>query len=335
MRWITVLLMAAIFTMNPVDGFSKPTFSYKSAAAQSKSTSSSFGVGKPSSPPAAPASKQQFGIGKPSSPPPAVSAPPPPPKQQFGIGKPTAPPPVASTTPPAAAPKAPVDTTSRAAARSQSREAFAKFQQDQKKYEKPPTPVNYNKVRTNPTFAATENRFRVNGQFDRAAYRSAYDRDVRLITVIPRDRYVYIEHGSPNYGPWSPHVFWGLLGTSLIISDINAQWAYAHRNDDAYRLWREDALRQANNNAELRGQIAALDARIAQMQANNTPVVNTPALPEGITETVAFAPKVVLDDNPDDDNDGPSFWTILGWIVGAFVIGVFLLARRGAQLRCR
>ena len=297
-------------------GVSKPT-SNSSSSGVNKPPSSTFGVNKPITPAAAPP-PSTFGVNKPITP---ASTPP---SSAFGVSKPI--------TPAATSPSPKNDAVSTAAAKVQSKSAFASFQAEQnKQYAKPPTPVNLQQAKSNPTFTNVERNYQTNGRFDRQRYLSDYNTARSNITVINPTRYVYINAGPPNYGSWSAVTFWALLGTSMAISDANAAWAMQHRNDAAYQQWYANAQIQAQKDADLKAQLAALDAKVSMMQANNVKIT-APALPEGISQTVAIAPQAVLADNPDDD-DGLSFMTIiltlgtLGFCVLAF------LAWRGAQLR--
>ena len=54
------------------------------------------------------------------------------------------------------------------------------------------------------------------------------------------------------------------------ISASNAAWAAQHQNDAEYRAWRAEANERATQDANLKAQLAALDAKISTLQPNPT-----------------------------------------------------------------
>ena len=306
------VLLAALLVFAPISGY-----------AQAKPSGGGFGVSKPSSSsnssaPRPSSNSSGFGVSKPTSSP-AVA--PPQTKQSvspFGVSKPNTP----TTNTTNNTTRTPADTTSRAAARDQSKSAFSSFTTSQnKQYTRPPQPVNPAQARSNTTFSSVENRYRTNGRFDRLSYTTAYNRDITHITVIPASRYVYINAGPPNYGIWNALTFWALLGATMEISASNAAWAAQHQNDAEYRAWRAEANERATQDANLKAQLAALDAKISTLQPNQP----APKFPEGISETVAISPIAIAADNPDDDDDSSIWSGIVSVFETLCTIGFFLL----------
>ena len=59
---------------------------------------------------------------------------------------------------------------------------------------------------------------------------------------------------------------WAALN-ALGSSPSQAEYFYAHRNDPAYREWRQEADRAAAGDPEVAAKLAQLDRRMAQLEA--------------------------------------------------------------------
>lgn len=91
----------------------------------------------------------------------------------------------------------------------------------------------------------------------------------------------YVYNMSPSYGMWDTIFLYYMLSN---VSNAGA-FAHHHQNDPDYLAWREEADRQARENAELRAQLAAMDAAAAKV---NEPV-NPEYLPEGVDADITLA----------------------------------------------
>ncbi len=131
-----------------------------------------------------------------------------------------------------------------------------------------------NKYRDNPIYS----RARAG---DKRAYRKRYDR-----------------YYGPDYEP-PAHVFksapsYGLLDTIFLyslLSNIGNAGAFAHnhQNDHDYRKWRAEADKLAEQNADLRKQLTAMDAEAAKL--SGTPI-DPSYLPKGVDPDIALAANV-------------------------------------------
>jgi TRAP-type uncharacterized transport system substrate-binding protein len=96
---------------------------------------------------------------------------------------------------------------------------------------------------------------------------------------------VYVYYGAPSYGVWDALFLWSIL-------DLHHDWAYYHQDDPAYEAWRRDADSLAQDNADLRAKLAAMDGDVAAMKARQVPP-DPNYLPPGIKPDVALAAEVV------------------------------------------
>lgn len=92
----------------------------------------------------------------------------------------------------------------------------------------------------------------------------------------------YVFVGAPSYGLWDTTY----LYSNLLNAQLAAQMAHNYQNDADYRRWRRAADQAALENAELRAQLAAMDA--AKAQYAGTPI-NPGYLPEGVDPDIALA----------------------------------------------
>ena len=146
---------------------------------------------------------------------------------------------------------------------------------------------------------------------------------------------IYVINGRPAYGDYSGAFYGTLLGVAAVGAAIEinhdyALWAYSHQNDVGFQQWHQDMMAQAAaGNDELRQRVAALDAQVAQLKAQNATPMAAGALPEGVDPAVAVAPDTVLMATA-DEGMGWFTWLLIvfGVIGGAVVIAALMLAGR-------
>jgi len=128
----------------------------------------------------------------------------------------------------------------------------------------------------------------------RQSVEGAGSRPTPAAYYVERDRYyssvgwqppVYVHYGAPSYGIWDALFLWSIL-------DLHHDWAYYHRDDPAYEAWRRDADRLAQDNADLRAKLAAMDRDVAAMKEKQVPPEPN-YLPLGVKPDVALAAGVV------------------------------------------
>ena len=186
-------------------------------------------------------------------------------------------------------PRSVVDST---IAKGQSKTALAQFDADRQKYKAPPvggfqTPQ---AAQQSPVWRQYGARW---GSADDyyAARRAAQSRLPPQAAIYYTAPPVWVSAGPPSYGPFSSHFLGGvLLGMAGTLA--YDQWAYSHHTDPAYIQWHEDMERQAEDNAELRDKLNTLDARVADLQAQNAPV--TDKLPDDVDPSLVVAPETVM-----------------------------------------
>ena len=269
-----MLLATSIAAQSATSSYSKPA--YKSSYT------------KPIDPCAGPSSpckvKPSAGMGysKPQSEPaPSVATP------SSGYSKP---PSTASVTP-GTAPSAPVPATvmGTAASKSMSNDSLAKYQAERASAKAPPQQVDGASLRSDPSFAATRRQY---SSVD--DYMSQRTTHITVYRNSHPDVFIYTRYMYPNYGMYDSSFLMGLmLGYLGSSSTNNAAWLYSHQNDPWYPQWRADMQAQAESNAELKSKMAAMDAEIANLKAQNAKIA-TVALPEGVAGDVAIAPEAVI-----------------------------------------
>ena len=181
----------------------------------------------------------------------------------------------------AAAPKGPAATTGfdRSIAGQQGAASLTKMREQQAAFKAPPPKLE--------TPAATS-------AWAKQSLDAAGPRPAPVAYYAGRDQYygsvgwqppVYVHYGAPSYGIWDALFLWSIL-------DLHHDWAYYHRDDPAYEAWRRDADRLAQDNADLRAKLAAMDRDVAEMKEKQVPA-NPNYLPPGIKPDVALAAEVV------------------------------------------
>ena len=111
----------------------------------------------------------------------------------------------------------------------------------------------------------------------------------------------YIYSYGPHFGMWDAIFIWSLA--SAAANAQQADWFYHHQYDQGYIDWRRQAEIEAQQNADLRAQLATIDQHISTLEAQG--VARDPNyLPPGADPQVALAAEnVVSKDAHDADVD--------------------------------
>jgi hypothetical protein len=111
----------------------------------------------------------------------------------------------------------------------------------------------------------------------------------------------YIYGYGPHFGMWDAIFIWSLA--SAAGNAAQADWFYHHQYDPGYIDWRRQAEIEAQQNADMRAQLATIDQRISTLEAQG--VARDPNyLPPGADPQVALAAEnVVSKDAADADTD--------------------------------
>jgi hypothetical protein len=148
----------------------------------------------------------------------------------------------------------------------------------------------------------------------------------------------YIYGYGPHFGMWDAIFLWSLA--SAAGNAAQADWFYHHQYDQGYIDWRRQADIEAQQNADLRAQLATIDQRISTLESQK--VARDPNyLPPGADPQVALAAEnVVSHDAHDADVDvtaqpqpakhGSHLWIDLA--LAALAIGIvgYVMHRRAA-----
>lgn len=135
-------------------------------------------------------------------------------------------------------------------------------------------------------------KYRSNPVYSRA---SSYDRNTYYTR---RNRYyssyeppMYVYNMSPSYGLWDTIFLY-----SMLINMNNAsQFAHNHQNDADYLMWRREAEKQAQTNAELRAQLARLDAKTNALAGQ---AIDPSYLPKGVDADIALSQEALVSQKP-------------------------------------
>lgn len=186
---------------------------------------------------------------------------------------------------------APTDALARASQMSASRQAMDRYKQDVAERQRsgaPPAPQpDAAAVRSDPVYTQSRSRW---GNLD--SYYAERDRELTRLRAQPQVVVIHREYFRPSYGSYDP-TFLTMMLTHA--ADANYyRWAYAHQYDPAYQQFHADAMRAAQNDADLRDRLASLDAQVATLQAEKAVPQPAAQLPDGVSPAVALAPDAVV-----------------------------------------
>lgn len=220
-----------------------------------------------------------------------------------------------SNTKPATAPKASAGSAAKTATvdKAKSRAAYDTWQRDQRQYQKPASTVD------RATAAKyTPANYRYNPE--RRAYDSKNFYSSRNYTPP-----VVIHQMAPSYGVFDN------LAMFYMLSHINqpnyAAMAYANRDSEDMKKWRADAEAAAKDNAELKAQLVALDAKVSEMKADpNAPKVAPGYVPKEMGDLAIS--DAVLKQAPKEKKEESHwlFWTLM--LTGVVGVGGYLMFGR-------
>lgn len=114
-----------------------------------------------------------------------------------------------------------------------------------------------------------------------------------------------------NFGVWDGLFLWALL------SNLNrpgaGDWFHNNQNDPGYQQWRQEAERQAQDNAELRGKLDELDRQLADRDKEpRTPGTLPADVPPEVAEAQPTRTPGIGDAADEDGGGGPGVWLFLG-----------------------
>ncbi len=157
-----------------------------------------------------------------------------------------------------------------------SAQAFNAYQEERSKFQTPPkaapesrAPSAQAKVvsKPSPAFASTK-------VYSRVSYDDVYER--RRTWYRGWQPPVVVYQSSPTFGSWdSTFLWWTLYHDSA--------FGYHHYSDPGYQAWRAEADRLAEQNADLRAQLAVHDAKIAALRTQAV-ATNVAYMPSEVTE---------------------------------------------------
>ena len=248
------------------------------------------------------ASTGSNGYAKPSSPTTQPATPPATPHtNQQGYTKPNTP------SQPTTSPSTGHTTLGAASTKSMSQDSLKAYQAERATATKPPQAVNTADAKNNPA---------------RSTYQNTDQYMNKRTTIINNYNNTHPGWSSmgygmyPNYGMWSNSFLTGMVmgyvGTSLLS---NAMWMYSHSHEPWYPSYRADLEAQAANNAELRAKLAAMDAEVIKLKAQNAQPQPVNTLPNGVDPALAIAPETMM---AADADSGMSWW----WAIAFFGIGL-------------
>ena len=161
-----------------------------------------------------------------------------------------------------------------------------------------------------------------------------------------RTRTFYSGYGwaPPAYGyAFYPHYgLWNTVAILFMLDHIQdqqyAMMYYSHRNDDDMRMWRQQAEREAQNNAELKMKLAAMDQRVRAMEQQGIqvdpgyvpPEMKEVALSEDALKGIdqQAVPAQNNQPAPAPKHGFPWLWVLLGVAVVGGVVVYFVFIRK-------
>jgi len=124
--------------------------------------------------------------------------------------------------------------------------------------------------------------------YDRSTY---YSRRNQYYGSYQPPMYVY--NSSPSYGMWDTIFLYSML--SSMNNNNASRFAYNHQNDADYQQWRREADRLSQDNAELRAQLAQIDAGSSTYKGQ---AINPDYIPDGIDADIAMSQEVLASQKP-------------------------------------
>jgi len=175
------------------------------------------------------------------------------------------------------------------AAGKQTRVAKSALTAQRNKFKKPVTPTGSkpSSVTYTKTYG-TRTAYRKASTYDRGTYYSRRNQYYGNYTPP-----VYVYNTSPSYGMWDTIFLYSML-SSMNNNNHAASFAYNHQNDADYQSWRREADKLAQDNAELRAQLAQLDAKASGMTGTRNPDY----IPDGIDADLAMSQEVLDSQKP-------------------------------------
>ena len=104
----------------------------------------------------------------------------------------------------------------------------------------------------------------------------------------------YVYYGAPSYGMWDTIFLYSML-SSMNNNNNAGQFAHNYANDADYQAWRREAETLAQDNAELRAQLAQLDAQSAKLAG--TPIVDG-YVPAGVDADIMLSQEALISMKP-------------------------------------
>ena len=158
---------------------------------------------------------------------------------------------------------------------------------------------------------------KLQGGYDYRTYRTHHDTYyVSHHWVAPS----YYYHSYPSFGVWDAAFIW------MMLEQHNSAFFYNHQNDPAIQQWRSEAVRLESENADLKAQLATVDAQTAAMKGKP---IDASYLPAGTPPEAALAADVVAQKQasvPVATDQGHSH--VVAWVIGilaALVLVVVLI----------
>jgi hypothetical protein len=137
----------------------------------------------------------------------------------------------------------------------------------------------------------------------------------------------YAAFSPPRFGMWNAVALWFLLDT--LTRPGHAAFFHDNASDPGYRAWREEADRQARDNAELRAKLDTLDKEMAEMAGKPR---KPGRLPDDVTAGQALAEEsssaMQAPASPASKPDRPSSGLGLVWWLVPLLLGVLFVLWR-------
>jgi hypothetical protein len=174
----------------------------------------------------------------------------------------------------------------------QTRQAKSALTAQRAKFKKPTQTASLGASK--PTTSSYKKTYGNSGAYRRAASQNRstyYSRRNSYYSGYNAPSYVY--YGSPSYGMWDTIFLYSMLSS---MNNHNASnFAYNHQNDADYRAWRREADKLSQDNAELRAQLAQMDAGASKLKGKP---VDPDYIPDGIDADIAMSQEVLASQKP-------------------------------------